>query len=128
MFFPVTAMYAGLLGLLLILLSAQVSRQRRRARVSLGLGGDTELERAARAQGNFIEYVPLGLLLLLLLEPEITRLWILHVLGTMLLLGRILHAIGMYPRGRAIKGRFWGTALTWLMILGASFLNLWHQL
>lgn len=128
MFFPVTAMYAGLLGLLLILLSAQVSRQRRRARVSLGLGGDAELERAARAQGNFIEYVPLGLLLLLLLEPEITRLWILHVLGTMLLLGRILHAVGMYPRGRAINGRFWGTALTWLMILGASLLNLWHQL
>lgn len=128
MFFPVTAMYAGLLGLLLVFLSALVSRQRRRARVSIGFGGDSALERASRAQGNFVEYVPLGLILLMLLEPEVSQLWMIHVLGSMLLAGRVLHAIGMHPRGSAIHGRFWGTGLTWLMILAASLLNLWHQL
>ena len=70
MSFPVTTFYASLLGLLFIFLSARVSTNRRRAKVSLGLGEDVGLERANRAQGNFIEYVPIGLILLLLLEQD----------------------------------------------------------
>jgi hypothetical protein len=126
--FPVTALYAALLGLLLIYLSARVSQHRRRARVSLGLGEDIGLERAARAHGNFIEYVPIGLILMALLEPEMASLWVMHLLGAMLLAGRLLHAFGMTRRASVNFGRFWGTALTWLMILAASLLNLWHLL
>jgi len=128
MIFPVTALYASLLGLLLIFLSSRVSQNRHRARVSLGLGGDANLERAARAQGNFVEYVPIALILLMMLEPEVPGLWVIHVLGSLLLLGRILHAIGMQARPILKGGRFWGTALTWLVIVAASLLNLWHQL
>ena len=42
----VTAFYAGLLGLLLVLLSARVILARRSLRVSLGSGGDAELNGA----------------------------------------------------------------------------------
>ncbi len=124
--YPVTTLYAALLGLLLIFLSDQVSRTRKRSDINLGHGDNVALERAMRAHGNFIEYVPFGLILMLLLESEISQTWALHLLGTMLLAGRLLHAYGIVRPDSAINGRFWGTALTWLMILAASLTNLWH--
>lgn len=126
MYFPVTTLYASLLGTLLIVLSNQVSSNRKRAKVSLGHGDDSMLERAMRTQGNFVEYVPFSLILLMLLELELSQIWLLHILGAALLLGRLLHAYGMYKPDGVIAGRFWGTALTWLMILTTSLLNLWH--
>lgn len=123
--FPVTTLYAALLGLLLILLSDLVSRSRKRSRVSLGHGNDPMLERTMRAHGNFVEYVPLGLILLLLLELKGAEAWSLHAFGLMLLLGRMLHAYGMLRPDGALSGRYWGTALTWMMILGSSLTNLW---
>lgn len=124
----VTTLYAALLGLLLILLSDLVTRSRKRSRVSLGHGDDPMLERAMRAHGNFVEYVPLGLILLLLLELHGLAPWGLHTLGLMLLAGRVMHAYGMIRPDGSFSGRFWGTALTWLMILGASLTNLWQLL
>ncbi len=124
--YPVTALYAAILGLLLIFLSDQVSRSRKRSAISLGHGDNTALERAMRAHGNFIEYVPFGLILMLVLESEIPQTWALHLFGIMLLAGRLLHAWGMTHPEAAFRGRFWGTALTWLMILGASLTILWH--
>lgn len=126
MYFPVTTLYASLLGILLIFLSAKVSRTRRRSKVSLGHGEDIVLVRAVRAQGNFIEYVPFALILLFLLEMEVSDLWVLHLLGASLLMGRLLHAYGVVQPAAPNFGRFWGTALTWLMILVTSMLNLWH--
>ena len=126
MYLPVTTMYASLLGLLLIYLSAQVSRNRRRAKVSLGHGDDELLEKAARAQGNFVEYVPFALFLLFLLELEVSQMWLMHTLGAMLLVGRILHAWGVMQSRPINFGRFWGSGLTWIMIVTTALLNLWH--
>lgn len=128
MSFPVTTFYASLLGLLFIFLSARVSANRRRAKVSLGLGEDAGLERANRAQGNFIEYVPIGLILLLLLEQEVTQMWLLHTLGAALLAGRLMHAWGLSQKYSTNFFRTWGTALTWLMIVATALLNLWHSI
>ena len=126
MYLPVTTLYASLLGILLIFLSAQVSRNRRRAKVSLGHGGDVQLEKAARAQGNFVEYVPIALILFLLLELEVSQMWLLHVLGAMLFVGRLLHAWGVMQPKAINFGRFWGSAMTWIMILVTAGLNIWH--
>lgn len=123
--FPVTTIYAALLGLLLIVLSDLVSRTRKKSKIILGHGDDPMLERVMRAQGNFVEYVPLGLILLMLMELKTAEPWVLHMCGTMLLMGRMLHAYGMVKPDGMISGRYWGTALTWLMILGASLFNLW---
>ncbi len=125
MTFPVTTLYAAVLGLLLIVLSDLVTRSRRRSRVSIGHGDDPLLERTMRAHGNFVEYVPLGLILLLLIEVKHPDPWVVHLFGLMLLLGRLLHAYGMIRPDGAVSGRYWGTALTWLMILSASLANLW---
>lgn len=125
MTFPVTTLYAAVLGLLLIVLSDLVTRMRKRAQVSLGHGDDPLLERTMRAHGNFVEYVPLGLVLLLLIEVKAPQPWVVHGFGLMLLSGRLLHAYGMIWPEAPVSGRYWGTALTWLMILSSSLANLW---
>lgn len=128
MSYPVTAVYAALLALLLIGLSARVSVLRRRGRVSLGHGDNPALERAIRVHGNFVEFVPLALILLLLLEAARPGAVWLHGFGLALLLGRLLHAWGLARVEGVSFGRFWGSALTWLMMVGAALLNLWLAL
>ncbi len=114
----ITLLYGALLALLLLLLSFNVVRLRRRHRVGIGSGGHQPLELAIRAQANFCEYVPLALLLLGLLELSAALpAWALHLLGASLLLGRILHGlIGLNRDGGTSAGRFVGTLLTWLTL------------
>lgn len=119
----IAPLYAGLLGLLLLVLSYRVSGHRRRHGVSLGDGGHKDLQTAIRVQGNFVEYVPTALILLVLLELSGQPFWLVHGLGAALFLGRILHAQGLTanPAGKSF-GRLTGILLTWLMILAASVL------
>lgn len=120
----ITALYAGLSGLLLMMLSWKVVVARRRSNVSLGVGSDAGLEKAVRVHGNFVEYVPIGLMLLLLAELSGIWPWLLYLLGAQLLLGRVLHAWGLGTQDGRSFGRYYGTLLTWLMILITSVLNL----
>jgi uncharacterized membrane protein YecN with MAPEG domain len=117
--FAVTPLYAALCGLLLIVLSVRVILLRRRHRVSLGTGGHTELERATRIQANFTEYVPLTLLLLFLLELSRQPVWALHALGLLLVLGRIIHALGLATASRN-GGREIGIGLTFTVLTVTS--------
>jgi uncharacterized membrane protein YecN with MAPEG domain len=115
-----TLLFAGVMTLLLLAFSAQVSRWRGRAKTGLGDGGNAQLARWIRVQGNFVEYVPLALLLLALLEiAGAPRGWLLAG-GSTLLLGRLLHAWGLLRHAGVSFGRFVGTALTWGMMLVAA--------
>ena len=119
----ITLLYAGLSGLLLLVLSFQVVGLRRKHRIGLGSGAEPELERAVRVHANFCEYVPLALLLLLLLELNaVLPGLVLHGLGGMLVVGRILHAMGLRRSAGVSRGRFLGTLLTWLMLLVSALL------
>ncbi|MBT8446052.1 MAG: hypothetical protein HKO62_00640 [Gammaproteobacteria bacterium] len=121
---PITALYAGLLGLLLIGLAFRVSHLRRRMRAGLGDANDTTLQRAIRVHGNATEYVPLGLVLLAVLELNGSATWLLHILGSVLLIGRCLHAWGLNASSGATPPRVIGTAATWLVLLIAAVLNI----
>lgn len=112
----ITALYAALLGLLFIVLSARVSKYRLRGHVSMGDGNVAELGQAIRAHGNFAEYVPLALILLGLLEAQGVSAGFLHALGVMLLLGRVAHAYGMSQPNAVHNARKIGIVLTWLAI------------
>jgi uncharacterized protein len=115
----VVTFYAGLNGLIAFLLVVLVVRERGKTKTSLGTGGHVTLEQAVRAHGNFVEYVPLILILLLLLElGGLAPLW-LHLMGIALTLGRVLHAWGLLTSPRESFGRFGGTALTWMTLLVA---------
>ena len=64
----VSALYAVLGALLLIKFSFDVVRLRMQYRVGYGDGGFSELQVAIRVHGNAVEYVPIGLILLLFME------------------------------------------------------------
>lgn len=115
----ITALYTGLNALIALVLSALVVRQRHIARVYFGTGGHPGLERAVRAHGNFLEYAPLILLLLLVLEIDKTRPLVLHALGITLTGGRLLHAWGLSRSEGASVGRTVGITLTWITMLVA---------
>ena len=113
---PVTLLYAGLLGLVLLALSWNVVRLRRSLRIGLGDGANPELQRAVRVHGNFLEYVPLTLILIALLEVDgLATLW-LHLAGATLLVCRLLHALGLGRSAGTSFGRFAGTLGTWIVL------------
>lgn len=109
---PVTSLYAALLALLFLVLSLVVIRQRLRHKVIIGLGEAEGLLRASRAQGNFAEYAPLLLILLLLLELGGGSRVLLHGLGAAILLGRVLHAAGISRSPERLVLRQAGMMLT----------------
>ncbi len=112
----ITLLYAGLLGLLFLLLSFWVVKRRAQFKVMIGEGEAPELLAAIRTHGNFAEYVPLTLLLMALCElAGAGGLW-LHLGGGMLLAGRVLHAIGMQIPKAPNLPRLFGTLLFWLSL------------
>ncbi len=117
---PITALYAGFTGLLLLALSYQVVRNRIRARVSLGAGEDKGLLRAMRVQANLAEYAPIVLILMLLLELQGASAWLLHGSGAAFVIARVAHALGMSTTGGVSRGRRLGIATTWLVLLVLS--------
>jgi hypothetical protein len=120
----ITAIYASLAGLLLLVLSFRVVRSRRKLSVGLGDGGQESLLRAQRAQANFTEYVPIALILLAVAESQVLTGWLLHTAGAVLLLARLLHAWGLNQSSGRSFGRYWGTLLTWMVILALSLANI----
>lgn len=121
----VTAFYAALLALLMLVLAARVVFYRRSARIGIGDGGDKALALRVRVHANFAENIPLALVLLLVLELLATApLW-LHVFGIALVLGRVLHAAGLSRSAGTSNGRLFGTMLTWLAIAAMALVLLW---
>ncbi len=119
----ITAFYGAVLALVLLWLSWQVVACRRRFGVGLGHGGNEALARAVRVQANFVEYVPMTLLLLSFAELNRSLPpWGLHLAGAGLLLARLMHAFGLGREAGRSFGRFYGTALNWFVLL---FLALW---
>lgn len=116
----VTACYAALLALLFLVLSFRVIRQRYRARVAVGTGGDPRLERAVRVHANFAEYVPFVLLLVLLAELLGTPAWWLHTLGAALVIGRVFHAYGVSRTPETLVFRQIGMVLTFSTLAAAA--------
>jgi hypothetical protein len=121
----VTALYAGLAVLLLLVLSVRVIRLRWRYLVGLGDGAQPALARAIRTHGNFVEYTPIALFLLFLIEPAGYPGWVLHTLGSALLVGRIAHAWGLSRDDGPSIGRALGVFLTFTMLLVAAALALY---
>lgn len=124
----ITLLFASLHVLLMLFLAYRVVDMRRTKRVGVGDGGDADLARTIRVHANFIENVPLALLLLALLELCAAPAMLVCVFGTMLLLARILHAIGFSRYSGTSFGRFWGTLLTWLSLLGMAGTGIWRVL
>ncbi|MCG8274691.1 MAPEG family protein [Aquamicrobium sp. NLF2-7] len=92
---PITSTVAALAAVGLIALSVPVSLRRMQVKQAIGMGDDPGLLRRIRAQGNFIEYVPVALILLALAELRgAPQIFVFAIAGS-LVIGRTAHAIGM---------------------------------
>jgi hypothetical protein len=82
---------------------------------------DGILQRKVRAHSNFTEYVPQGLLFIVVLELMRSPSWLLWLLGGTLTLARIAHAWGVIKIYGPSVGRAIGFFSTWFVYLvGAS--------
>lgn len=117
----ITSSYAAALTVLFLVLSARVIVHRRGKKVSLGDGGDPVLLQKMRAQGNFAEYAPLGVILLAIAEMQgHAAIW-LHLTGGLLLAGRLAHGVNFSFGLRKMTLRVGGMLLT-LTALGLGAL------
>ena len=66
----ITLLYASLLTILAIFLAIKVGMNRVDTNIMTGEGESTMLLQSVRAHGNLIEYAPLALILLALLEMQ----------------------------------------------------------
>ncbi len=115
----ITILFAGILGLMAIGLGATAGLYRAKEGISIGDGGNQELLMRMRRHANFVENVPLALILIGLLEMQGVSSTAIYVLGGMLVLGRILHFVG-FGEDIGSKTRGIGAGLTILSILVAS--------
>ena len=80
-------------------LTMRIGLYRLRNRVDLGDGGNSELERMIRCQGNFVETVPLAVVMLVVMELMGAGDAWLHALGALLVFARVLHYLGLSRMG-----------------------------
>ncbi|MCD2451147.1 MAPEG family protein [Methylicorpusculum oleiharenae] len=119
---PVTALTMIALLPIYIGLAFRVIKKRREFKVPVGTGNQSELETAIRVHGNFSEYVPFFLLLLLVAEINQAPIWLLTLGALMMIAGRLIHAIAI-PAGDIPK-RIIGMQLTFIAMVTAAITNL----
>ena len=124
----ITGLYVALGLLLVLILAVRVVLRRWQARIGIGDGDDKELRKRIRAHGNAIEYLPIGLLGLLLLDLDGTNPALLHLCGIALIVARVAHAIGLSRTSGTSPERFFGIALTLLTLFVIAVLLLLQQL
>ena len=121
---PITSIIAAVLTIIFINLSFAVISLRRKNKVGLGTGGYLDLERAIRAQGNFVEYVPFGIILIAILELNGAPWWLVLVPGVALIIGRLIHAKGIRTPQPDFSKRVLGMMFTFGTLISLVILNL----
>jgi len=116
---PITLASAAAAGILAIWLMIRVGQVRTSEKVSIGDGGNDKVIRRMRAHSNYVESAPFVLVLIGVIElANAGGAWLQWV-AIAYFVGRIAHGLGM-DDGAFAKGRFVGTILTLLTLLGLS--------
>jgi uncharacterized protein len=122
------AIYIAILAIALFPLTIMVIRLRRGNSIGIGDGGNKELARVIRIHANYTENVPFALAVLLSLALIAAPVWIIHVVGLSVVIGRAAHAFGLSRTTGSSVGRVAGMVLTQSGILLGAFLLLWLTL
>ena len=112
-----TGLYAVPLALLMIGLSAYVSALRAKTSISILDGGNIALAERIRRHGNFTESVPMAVLLMAFAEAGGAAELLIHCAGLSLVIGRVLHPIGLFHDRPVTFARIAGGSLTWIAML-----------
>ncbi|WP_293676235.1 MAPEG family protein [uncultured Phenylobacterium sp.] len=122
------ALWAGLHLILLLVLSVLVTRQRRRHRIEVGDGGVPALAQAIRAFGNASEHVPAALAGLAILALAGAPPLLIHPIGLVLFVGRVLHGIGLSRSTAATWVRAAGAVGTWIAYIAMAAALLFYAI
>jgi uncharacterized protein len=123
----ITATYLAVFGLIYTVLSMRVVLMRRGNRTAFGDGDNATLRAAIRAHAHFAEYVPIIVLMVGALELLETPAVQLHMLLGALLVGRIIHPLGLHAKPgtpQFLVGRVFGMALTVFVLVTSALLLL----
>ena len=120
-----TALWSGLMVLLLVVLGIRVALARRGNKVLLGDGGNDAVLLASRVFGNAAEYIPVAIGAMVVLTLLGMPAPVIHSLGGLLFLGRLIHAASLSTQ-KPTLGRVVGMILTWLPLLTAGGMLVVH--
>ena len=123
----ITLLYASLLAVFALFLSFRAGSFRGKAGASILYGEPVNMELAqrVRAHQNFLEYVPMILILMGAIELSGGSTAFLHGIGIALIVARIAHATGLKHDNMAHPGRFVGAGGTALITLVSAIYGLW---
>jgi uncharacterized protein len=130
MTFVVTPLYALPLAVIFLALWFRVSSIRSATGVSFGDAGNAQILHRVRQHGNFVEWVPFVLILMILAEGMGAPAIYLHISGALLLIGRIAHPFGLVDGNAAHPLRYVGNGtnilatLNVMVCLGVNILGL----
>ena len=126
---PITALYLAVFAIFHSVLAFLPGKIRGSSGISIGDGGRPDLLLAMRRQGNFLEFVPYFLLMMLALELNGASATWLHGLGLAMIVARICHAVGLKAdtiqsplRGIGAGGTLLITLIA-TVLLGLQFVN-----
>ena len=120
----ITALYTAILALVMLALAINVSIHRGKLKVDIGDGNNPQMLRMIRIHANAVEYLPIALLLMAVYELDGGSHRLLHIAGIALVVGRLMHAWGMWSGPEPTFGRIVGVSLTLLTIIALAILNL----
>lgn len=124
----ITPIYAAVLALMMIGLSMYVSSLRANQNVSIGPGTDPALLERIRRHGNFVETVPMALLLIGMGElAGMPTLWV-HAVGILLVVSRIIQPLGLFHDKTFTAMRLAGNLGSFAAILIPAGFILWAAL
>mgnify|MGYP001817266594 CR=1 FL=1 len=124
---PITLLYASVFACFALVLSFRAGSFRGKTGVSVLYGSPANMELAerVRAHQNFLEYVPMVLIVMGAIEANGGSTLFLYVVGDLLIVARTAHAVGLRHDNMAHIGRLVGAGGTALITLVVAGYGLW---
>lgn len=124
---PITLTYASIFALFALVLSFRAGSFRGKSGVSVLFGEPQNMELAVRvrAHQNFLEYVPMIMIVMGAVEASGGSHLFLYIVGDLLIIARIAHAVGLKHDNMGHIGRLIGAGGTALLTLAIAGYGVW---
>ena len=126
MIVPITALYAALLVAVLVCLTTRIGVLRAKTGISILDGGNDRVAVEMRRHGNFVEHVPLLIVLMAIVEINEGSPVFLRVVGIALIICRVAHPLGLRHDRVQTPLRLIGAVGTSLITIALGLMALWQ--